>query len=357
MQWYGPTDGVTDCSKYLSSLIRQASTNSSDRVIELPSGVFNMQAPIAALPQIAIRGQSKLSTVLIKSFHGGSFFRSTGAAGNGIVIERMAVLADPKYRPGNFVNFTGAASSPYQPDNFQLRELYVSQNGAITESSAVGGGLWQNGLIIDGINRTHPQGLRIGVIENCEIFNCIDSGVWIRNGVGVRMTGGGCYPGAASVEYPNGTGIFVTGGAALAITGASWNAGFASITTAESHALLVGDTFEINGSTPSGWNGQFVATTGTGANQINFAITPNPGGMTVNGNVTNPYLNSVSCQFTDVINNCVLNISRSSYGSWTGGIIGSLATDGSSRWRIETACPGSIVNNLVDSTVNIVGEE
>lgn len=248
-----------------------------DCVIEFPAGQYSFSSPLPTLGQVVIRGQSKLSTIFIKRFHDGIFFQSDGTLGNGLIIERLAILADPLYRPGYFCYLSGPPGL-YQPDNFQLKDLYVSQYGAITGASPPGGGLWQNGIFIDGINRTSPQGIRIGVIENCEIFNCQSTGVYIRNGVGIVMRGGGLF---AASGPPEGTGVFVTGGP------------------------------------------------------------------------TDPLTQSTTCHFEGVINNGVLNITESSFCSWIGGQIGSLATDDSSRWRIDTLCGGSVVNNLVNSSVTL----
>jgi hypothetical protein len=324
-----------------------------DCIIEFPAGQFSLRSPLPPLGQVVIKGQSKLSTILIKRFHGGVFFQQDGSLGNGLIIERMAVLADPLYRPGYFcylagkpalkitgasgptagmasittnkshgiavggsfvisgcvpsewngtyiatsgsgvnqLNFAlggspggmttlGQVDTPYQPDNFQLKDLYVSQFGGITGASPPGGGLWQYGVVIDGADRTHPQGIRIGLIENCEIFNCQIAGVWIKNGVGITMRGGGLFPGAGPAD---GTGVYVTGG------------------------------------------------------------------------LTDPLTQSIYCHFQGVINNCALNISRSSYCTWLGGSIGGLQTEGSGHhWRIDTLNSGPVGNNLADSSVTLL---
>lgn len=323
-----------------------------DCIIEFPAGTFSFRSPPPPLGQVVIKGQSKLSTILVKRFHGGIFFQQDGTLGNGLLIERMAVLTDPLYRPGYFcylkgpigANVTGVSGptsgmasattdrphgipvggtftfsgftpsawngtytatagtgvnqlnfalggapggvttlgimeSVYQPDNFQLKDLYISQYGGITGASPPGGGLWQYGMLIDGINRTYPQGIRIGLIENCEIFNYQYGGLWIRNGVGITMRGGGFFPGASPTTA---AGVYVTGG------------------------------------------------------------------------LTDPLTQSVTCHFQGVINNSALNISKSSYCSWIGGEIGGLQTDGSHHWDIHTLNSGAIANNLVDSNVVLI---
>lgn len=326
-----------------------------DCIIEFPAGTFSLKSPLPKLPQIVLRGQSKLSTIFVKRFHGGIFFQQDGTLGNGLIIERMSVLTDPLYRPGYFCYLRGLPGSPYQPDNFQLKDLYISQYGGITGDSPPGGGLWQHGIIVDGITRTHPQGVRIGLVENCEIFNCQYTGVWIRNGVGITMRGGGLFPGAAGAQFPQGTGVYITGTPAVNITAANWTGGVVSFTTADPHTILVGDTFEVKGATPSGFNTFYVATSiAGGPNVVSAAQASFPGPMTVLGRLSNPLMQSNNNHFQGVINNCVLNLSACMGGSWIGGSIGGLATDDSSHWLIRTWNSGSISNNLLNSDVTFV---
>lgn len=63
--------------------------------------------------------------------------------------------------------------------------------------------------------------------------------------------------------------------------------------------------------------------------------------------------NSTLNDFIGVDNNCQLNISNSTLGSWIGGEIGSLVTDRSSYWTIITHSTGDITNRLVNSRVEI----
>lgn len=63
--------------------------------------------------------------------------------------------------------------------------------------------------------------------------------------------------------------------------------------------------------------------------------------------------NSTLNDFIGVHNNCQLNITNSSFGTWLGGEIGSLATDSSFRWRIDTFVTGVVINNLASSVVSL----
>lgn len=70
------------------------------------------------------------------------------------------------------------------------------------------------------------------------------------------------------------------------ITAASWastNGGQVTFTTTTSHSVTVGATFTISGMTPSGYNGSFVAITGTTGSTLVAALATDPGTATVMG--------------------------------------------------------------------------
>lgn len=493
MQWNGPTDGVTNCTPFFNKLVlSMEGGGKADTVIEFPTGTFVFKTAPRALPQIHIRGQGMLSTTLIRRGTYGAFFQSNGSKGNGIVIEDLACWTEAEFSafPANFIHFVGG--SVFQPDAFVLRNLWISSGD---------GGLWENNIFLDGINRLSPQGLRIGTIENCHLFNARTAAIYARNCVGLLVRGTGTYPGAGAAD---GARIMIAGSPAVGITGASFT-GLASVTTDRPHGIAVGAAFTLYGCTPSAWNGTYVAYAGTGGTQLNFlkssnpggmtvngtigvpvqvitasphglsalgaftiaGFTPatwngtfaaeiivsasqvqfsvpvnpalpsvygtltkaggspiqvnvvgtqaagytppaitgaswsalvsfvtaanhgvpvggafavkdaepvgwngtyvaavgsganqlnaevamsNPGGMTVNGVVSNLSLNSVNCHFSDIILNSELNITNSSGSSFRGSM-GSLATDDSSRWRIDGQCYGAVANNLLDSEV------
>jgi hypothetical protein len=70
------------------------------------------------------------------------------------------------------------------------------------------------------------------------------------------------------------------------ITAASWaatNAGQVTFTTTSAHGITVGSYFTITGMTPAGYNGDFIAITGTTGSTLVAALAVNPGASTVQG--------------------------------------------------------------------------
>ena len=78
----------------------------------------------------------------------------------------------------------------------------------------------------------------------------------------------------------------LTAATANVITAASWAAtsgGQVTFSTTSSHGIPVGGTFVISGMTPAGYNGTFVAISGTTGSTLVAVLTTNPGTATVMG--------------------------------------------------------------------------
>ncbi len=60
------------------------------------------------------------------------------------------------------------------------------------------------------------------------------------------------------------------------ITAASWSAGQVTFTTTSGHNVAVGTTFTISGMTPAGYNGSFIAITGTTGSTLVAALVNDP---------------------------------------------------------------------------------
>jgi hypothetical protein len=79
---------------------------------------------------------------------------------------------------------------------------------------------------------------------------------------------------------------YVAAYAANVITAASWastNGGQVTFTTTTAHGVTVGSYFSVSGMTPAGYNGDFVAVTGTTGSTLVAALATNPGAATTFG--------------------------------------------------------------------------
>lgn len=78
----------------------------------------------------------------------------------------------------------------------------------------------------------------------------------------------------------SGTVIARNGRTENSIDSASWAAGTVTATTATAHGIAVGDTFVVEDSNPSGYDGVVVATSGTTGTTLKYAVTADPGSYT-----------------------------------------------------------------------------
>jgi hypothetical protein len=69
------------------------------------------------------------------------------------------------------------------------------------------------------------------------------------------------------------------------VTGASWAGGTATLTIATGHGFTTGETVQVSGVNPAGYNGTYVLT-GTAATTISYAVAVNPGAY-VSGGLVN----------------------------------------------------------------------
>lgn len=135
-----------------------------------------------------------LSTLFIKRFNGGYLFADNGGSGNGLVLENFAVWAEAPYSPGYFLALSASATKA--PDGYVLRNLWISSGN---------NGLWTYNILIDGLARTSPQGIRDGIIDNCYIFNATPAGagLFLRNAVATHVR---------DTRFFTGARLVVTGG-------------------------------------------------------------------------------------------------------------------------------------------------
>lgn len=83
---------------------------------------------------------------------------------------------------------------------------------------------------------------------------------------------------------------YIAAYAANVITAATYASGASTFTTTSAHGVAVGDYFTITGMTPAGWNGTYIAQTGTtGSTLVGIlqptAQTATPGSVTVYGSL------------------------------------------------------------------------
>ncbi len=70
------------------------------------------------------------------------------------------------------------------------------------------------------------------------------------------------------------------------LTGSSWAGGQVTFTTTTAHGVVPDETFVVTGSTPSGYNGTYLALAGTTGSTLVAALVTNPGAISVEGTLS-----------------------------------------------------------------------
>jgi hypothetical protein len=89
--------------------------------------------------------------------------------------------------------------SVYQPDQMEFDDIYMSAVGGLSH--------WFTGFEAYGNARTAPQGIRVASINNVQVFNCRNAGVYLSNVVQWSMINFGVYTGTGS-----GSNFYIAGG-------------------------------------------------------------------------------------------------------------------------------------------------
>ncbi len=108
---------------------------------------------------------------------------------------------------------------------------------------------------------------------------------------------------------------YVAAYSANVITAATWastGGGQVTFTTTTNHGVGVGDYFTISGMTPAGYNGDFIAITGTATNSLVAALAVNPGSSTVQGTLVAGG-GALPCKILKVKTNNCLTVNPASF--------------------------------------------
>lgn len=100
------------------------------------------------------------------------------------------------------------------------------------------------------------------------------------------------------------------------LTNITWSGSVATATTTTNHGVAPGQQFTLTGNTPIGYNGTFIALTGTTGTTLVYALATNPGSITVEGSLIQSFYTSAGIPATEFTHAAdfrqLLNISPSS---------------------------------------------
>lgn len=129
---------------------------------------------------------------------------------------------------------------------------------------------------------THDPGQGFYVAPSADTSGA--SGAWVRP------------PGPVDLAWwaaiPDGVVIDQFGLGYDTLTAQSWSGSQVTYTTTSPHGVVVGQSFQITGSSPSGYNGFFVAISGTTGSTLVAALASNPGASVTLGTLCGPTITS-----------------------------------------------------------------
>jgi hypothetical protein len=99
------------------------------------------------------------------------------------------------------IRLDGAAG--YAPAQMHFQDLYITALGA----EGVGASYWNSAFMALAAGRTAPQGVRIAMLENIQMFRCHNTGMFLQNAVQFTIDNCGAYSGLG-----NGMTIYLAGG-------------------------------------------------------------------------------------------------------------------------------------------------
>jgi hypothetical protein len=170
--------------------------------ITIPPGQWLMtNAPSSALLSgNVIEGLGSQASIIVFNNAKGVAFHFSGANGyTGGGMRGIGLLLESGLGNTNSYGIYLVGDSKSQPDQMEFNDIYLSAVG--------GSSYWWEGLHAIGTARTSPQGIRVVIINNMQIFNCRNVGAYISNAVQWSISNLGTYTGIGT-----GNDIYITGG-------------------------------------------------------------------------------------------------------------------------------------------------
>jgi|SRR6185369_3895522 hypothetical protein len=171
--------------------------------IFIPPGIWLLNTPIPAslLSGSIIYGLHSQASIIVFNNAGNaafSFNGSGGATGGGM--HGLGILLESGLGNTNSYAILLSGDTVRQQDQTEWRDLYITAWG--------GSSYWWDAFHIDGTARSHPQGVRVGTMDNVQLFNCRNLPCYIGNAVQWTLSNVGAYTSIG----PYGNTIMIGGG-------------------------------------------------------------------------------------------------------------------------------------------------
>lgn len=153
--------------------------------IKIPPGNWAMVASPGDLSGIVIEGESATTSVILYCNASGIAFYFSGAASNGGGIRHLGIMLESGLGNTSSYGILLRGNAQFQPDQMTFEDIYLTGLGSY----------WWDGFDIDGSARSTPQGVRVGTLNNVQVFQCRNMGIMFANAVQWTMVNVGIYTG------------------------------------------------------------------------------------------------------------------------------------------------------------------
>lgn len=150
---------------------------------------------------VTVMGDPSLTPIIYNPTIGSTVaFSWKGTGGHtGGGIQNISLLLDSGLGATGDTALLFQGNSTFQPDESVIKHIYVTSEG--------GSSTWNSCLVYNGISRTAPQGVRVGILEDVQLFECNTVGASFTNIVQFSINNLGIY-----VSSGTGQNVVLAGG-------------------------------------------------------------------------------------------------------------------------------------------------
>ncbi len=182
----GPNLG-TDIAPAINLCLQDIRNTVGRSIISIPPGTWMMRTPInpALLSGNYIEGYGSQASRIVYGIGWGVAFHWSGAGGyTGGGMRGISLFLEQDLGDSNAYGIMLRGDAVSQPDQMEFSDIYMS---------ALGTSYWWDNFHIDGTARAAPQGVRVGMVSNVQLFRARNFNMYLGNAVAWVFTGVGCW--------------------------------------------------------------------------------------------------------------------------------------------------------------------
>jgi len=186
--YYTTPGSGTNIGPALSACMATFAANQGRGTIVVPAGAWALSTSNIDFAGSYIIGQGSQASVIVFRPPGGvgAALKWSGAGGyTGGGVKGVAISLDSTVGASTAIGLLFQGNATYQPDQIEVDDIYITSIGGVST--------WYSGAVFDGSARTAPQGMRVGMVSNVQIFSATNTGVSFNNVVQYTISNLGVY--------------------------------------------------------------------------------------------------------------------------------------------------------------------